>query len=760
MKRQIPFSKIPSIVLVLALFLVSSMSACVGPNSLNPNDTSANDGSMKTFSSLAELEAFLETADGNNNYGGTAMLGARMESATLAMDSDVSVKSAPMIADASVTNEGNNVGDDYSTTNVQVENVDEADILKTDGEYIYYVANNKVQIISAKNAEDAKILSEIQFSEGGYISQIFINGDKLIVLGREQAPVVKTTDDTDATASSKMVADIGVGRMMPYPYRQMQSVVKTYDVSNHAKPELQETISLEGNYFDSRMVGDTVYVVINKYLYDGFTPPIIYYGAGMKTIQATDISYIRMPDSSYELSIILAIDTTDNSFEEKTILKGSSQDMYVSENNIYLVSQKQVSYQTEQTRILDEVMMDYLPSEVKLTIVKIRSYDLRDSTKLSEIQFEIQKYISSLDYDEQQKLYEDMQDDIEQIQTEIAKEREKTVITRIAIDGLDMNYEATGEVAGRVLNQFSMDEFDGYFRIATTTGSSWDEKNPQVSHVYVLDMDLDVVGSVTDLAPKERIYSARFMGEKLYLVTYRNVDPLFVIDLSNPKEPEVLGKLKIPGFSNYLHPYDETHIIGIGKDTEEAKEEEGRSKVLGLQMALFDVSDVEHPKQVAKVTLGDRGTDSPVLWDHKAFLFDKEKELLVLPLRLAKIDTEKYSEDQMDWAYGDTVFQGVYVYSLNLEDGFVKRGEITHVDPEVYNKSGYYFYSNSEIDRSLYIGNALYTFSDTNVQAHDLDSFDELVDIELKQEADEHYPEPYVLDSVNADDSAEVAIEE
>ncbi len=210
----------------------------------------------------------------------------------------------------------------------------------------------------------------------------------------------------------------------------------------------------------------------------------------------------------------------------------------------------------------------------------------------------------------------------------------ETGIHKIRLDNGYIEGVADGSVPGWVLNQFSMDESDGYFRIATTTGHAWGVSTSK-NNVYVLDEDLKVVGELEDLAPGEQIYSARFMGNRLYLVTFKKVDPLFVIDLADPTAPRVLGKLKIPGYSNYLHPYDEKHVIGLGK---EAVDSEGGSFAWyqGVKLSLFDVSDVSNPREVAKLEIGDRGTDSPALYDHKAFLFSRERNLLVIPILEAK----------------------------------------------------------------------------------------------------------------------------
>jgi uncharacterized secreted protein with C-terminal beta-propeller domain len=202
------------------------------------------------------------------------------------------------------------------------------------------------------------------------------------------------------------------------------------------------------------------------------------------------------------------------------------------------------------------------------------------------------------------------------------------------------------------------------------------------------------------------------MGDKCYLVTFKKTDPLFAIDLSDPASPKVLGSLKIPGYSDYLHPYDENHLIGVGKETVEASEG-NFAWYQGIKLSLFDVSNVNEPKQLSKYVIGDRGTDSPVLSDPKAFLFDKSSGLLVIPVNLAEIDTTAATPAPN--AYGTMVWQGAYVFSLTLNDGFVLRGNVTQIENDIsLQNSDYWIY------RTLYIGNTLYTVSNAKVQLNSL----------------------------------------
>ena len=285
-----------------------------------------------------------------------------------------------------------------------------------------------------------------------------------------------------------------------------------------------------------------------------------------------------------------------------------------------------------------------------------------------------------------------------------------------------------------------MDEHDGFFRIATTVGNVWGQDVKSSSNVYILDGDLNRVSEIEEIAPGEQIYSARFMGGKAYLVTFKKIDPFFTLDLSDPYNPKILGKLKIPGYSDYLHPYDENHIIGIGKDTVEALDSLKESRNLdfawyqGLKIALFDVSDFENPKEVAKIIIGDRGTDSPALYDHKAFLFDREKELLVIPVNFFEISDEikEQYDDYTGSMYGEFTFQGAFVYQLNLENGFEYKGRITHLDDEDILKSGYYgYWGSSSISRSLYIDDVLYTISNNMIKMNNLETLGEINSIKL-----------------------------
>ncbi|NIO45096.1 MAG: hypothetical protein GTN36_06130 [Candidatus Aenigmarchaeota archaeon] len=532
---------------------------------------------------------------------------------------------------------------EYSTTNIQVEGVDEADIVKNDGKYIYVVSGKKIVIVDAFPPENAKILSKIELSD--YPIDIFINKDKLIVFG--------------STGGS---------------YYGSGTFIKVYDISDRGNPQIRRDVSLDGSYFNSRMIGDYVYIIVNQPIYyqaeEDIKIPEMKVGTQVRPLcDCDDIYYFDIPDRSYRMTIITSVNTQNDNedIKSKTFLTGDTQNIFVSLNNIYL---------TQTTH-------SYVPE---------------------------------------------------------MESGEKTVIHKIAIKGGDVEYKAEGGVPGNVLNQFSMDEFNGYFRIATTIGHVSRSGGGSTNNVYVLDDNLNTVGRLEDLAPGERIYSARFMGNKGYLVTFRKVDPLFVIDLSDPFNPKVLGKLKIPGYSDYLHPYDENHIIGVGKETI-AAESGDFSWYQGVKISLFDVSDVSMPKEVSKLEIGDRGTDSYVLTDHKAFLFSRSKNLLVIPIKLAEINEEEYPGGVP--AHGQFVWQGAYVIDISLENGLVVRGRVGHADDESLLKSGYYYSSPYAVERSLYMDDVLYTISKKMIKMNDLDDLGEINKVDLPYESGGYYPTPY-----------------
>ncbi|MCK5261391.1 MAG: beta-propeller domain-containing protein, partial [Thermoplasmatales archaeon] len=615
-----------------------------------------NSYQVKTFSSYDELLDFLKT--NYESYNGSNYQYLRGDSLMMAE------------SDGSESKSGDDGSTDYSTTNVQVEGVDEPDIVKTDGIYLYALSDQNLYILKAYPVNDANILSKISIKEDVYISEFFVNDDYLIVFGSSYNYPILYGGYIDS--------DEKTGDVIPEEesWEVSSSVIKIYDISEKENPELVKDIEIDGTYFDSRMIGDYIYVVSSEhsyYIYRHYegnyslNVPEITIDNDTKKIPYDQIYYADSPEIVDTMTHVIAINLNDMEINEKSFLIGISENMYMSENNIYLVYTK-YEYDTD-----------------PLIGLPYTSYE------------------------------------------------ETTVIHKIQVDNGDIGYVSNGEVPGHVLNQFSMDEHNNFFRLATTKGFSWDETNPSKNNIYILDENLKRISAIEGIAEGEQIYSSRFIGDKAYLVTFKNTDPFYTIDLSDPYDPKILGYLKIPGYSNYLHPYDENHIIGIGKDTVETNDT-NFAWYQGLKIALFDVSDFENPKEIDKMIIGDRGTDSPALYDHKAFLFDKGKELLVLPISLYEISDEIKSEyEEYPGEYGEFTFQGAYVIRLNL-DGFDYRGRITHVsDDEKQENENWWFWrqSSAYISRSLYIDDVLYTISNKMVKMNSLDDLSEIKSVIL-----------------------------
>ena len=746
-------------VLVFAALFAATLviAGCLQPYLDSGKNASANQSeasSLVKFSSWNEVSDFLKSASsGYPSYG--LMRTTGVFDMVTTMRSSNSIASAPSAEKSSVSGQGSA---DYSSTNVQVAGVDEADIIKNDGKYLYVASagssyygyyggsygqqNGTVRIIEAYPANLMRIVSTVQVN--GTVGEIFVNGNKLVVFGSKTVPVdVETVakDDSikpDVQAGSSASKIAGVSLYYPYQRYSYRAFVKVYDIADKANPVELKDFSLEGSYVTSRMIGSKVYALINQQAsYDHPIP--LYYENGVKReVSLSSISYVDCPDTWYQYGFFLTLDldSTSKEVSKSVVLLGGSQNVYVSSSNAYVTS---TEYAYSPTWDYYYPFIAPLASELQQNITAIDSQNIsawrKDKLKFSA-------YYSWL-YNQTQSVQDSLSTKLRTTAADAVSSQfmprfdtERTSIHRFSL-GPIVEYQASGSVPGHALNQFSLDESDGYFRIATTSGRVTMSGGNTSNDIYVLAQNLSVVGSLKGLAPGESIYSARFLGSRAYLVTFKKVDPLFVIDLSTPTEPKVLGKLKIPGYSDYLHPYDETHLIGIGKDA--IPSEEGDfSWYQGVKLSLFDVSDVANPREVASYKIGDRGTESAALSDHKAFLFSKEKNLLVIPITLAELNASKYAGVEQ-FQYGDYTFQGAYVFNLTVESGFALKGRVSHAGESDLVKYGYYFPSCTNVVRSAYIGETLYTISESNVLANDLSTMQSSASLTLDECKEQNY---------------------
>ena len=484
---------------------------------------------------------------------------------------------------------------DFGETNTQVQGVDEADILKNDGQYFYYIpqtyGNNTLYILQALPADGMKVLSSMSIPGYRQGTQLYVQGSRMALVYSEYPP------GGDPAAS-----------------------VQVYDISDRRAPKLVKSFSQKGSMLSSRMQGGRVYLISTQWanlnfrvLEDGAVVqedilPRIYNNGQEKRIAAADIAVLPGSDEpSYLMISSLDLQSNDTETENAAILGAGSQ-VYCNTEALYIASQQ---YQR-----FNDGLVRSMPMQV---------WGVGESTRI---------YRFSL------------------------------------LPGGKIAAGGQGEVPGGLLNQFSMDEYQGHFRVATT---GWNEKGEQINFVNILDKGLKVVGTLDNLAPGERIQSVRFIGPTGYVVTFRQTDPLFVIDLADPKSPKVLGELKLPGFSAYLHPWDATHLIGVGPDGDE-QGTNGHVKI-----SLFDISDPAKPKEISKAVVKNCWTD--IQQNHKAFVVCRERSLFGLPLQnndgaaqfytfqvsggkvtqKAVLKNPDRAYDPMEEYYGSSALRGTYI---------------------------------------------------------------------------------------------------
>lgn len=710
--------KLIILILLTALLLGVIGAGCApatgGPGTTPGLETSQN---IKKFSSVEEIREYLGKSAGESAYYGAYYSGIRGLSRTVIRAAMVEeAVSAGDIAAKSAAPSGG--AGEFSATNIQVTGVDEADFVKNDGKYIYVLSQDKLVIVDAYPAEDAEILSKTEI-EGSPVN-MFVNNDRLVVFSNVYGEKYTIPEYS----------------YIPMPSYSPVTHAYVYDISDRKEPELVNDFSIDGNYLQARMIGDYIYFITQDSVdyYSGFVNLPVVRAEGKKLF-APDVYYFDNPEQNYVFHTIAAFSINKGEINADTFMMGYSNALYVSQDNIYISYQKNppfTYYKEHDEERFYKVIVPLLPGNVRKEINDIREDDSLDSyERWQKISSVLEDMYSSMGPEEKEDLVKDITGAVEEYEAKLEIERRKTVIHKIAIDKGDIKYVAKGEVSGYLLNQFSMDEFEGKLRVATTTEIWTSRQGKQYNNVYVLDSGMKLAGKLEEIAPDERIYSTRFIGDRLYMVTFKRVDPLFVIGLSNPQNPEILGKLKIPGYSDYLHPYDEDHLIGIGKET--ADNEWGGISVKGVKLALFDVSDVENPELVDKYEIGKAGTDSEALRDHKAFLFDKKKNLLVMPVREVKGEFERYGTNN--------VWQGAYVFDVN-EKGFKVKGKVSH--NEWQEDFGYYWGSPYAVTRSLYMDDVLYTISAKKILMNELDDLEEISGVDLPYKIERPGPYPII----------------
>lgn len=499
----------------------------------------------------------------------------------------------------------------YTDTNLQEQNVDEADIIKTDGETIYVATSAGIDVFKAWPLSEFGKISSYTLEQGA--DELYLQDDTLIA-------VTNYYNSEEEKSFNR---------------------VTVLDASNPAVLALKDEREMQGSYASSRFVDGVLHLVSSSSLSSSYDYPDYDY-----ELYSAKCDGDESAAAEFEQMLEQTIETN-----RATILATTIEDYLPLHNDgtgFTAVDCTDIAKDgAEDTSLVGLWSWDILneQGDEEITFIKGRAHEIYASTQ----SMYFAANVSDLD---------------------------ATYIHKFLIGegGVHLHtYFGSGGVEGHISNSFSMSEEDGYFRIATTVGNvSWEEDLDDVwNNVYILDAGdtaLPVVGSVENFAAGEKIYAARFLGDKGYIVTFDKVDPLFVIDVSDPENPEIQGELEMPGYSTYLHPLDDDHIIGLGKAAEEA-EEGDFAWFQGLKLAVFDVSDATNPSLFDEEIIGSRGTGSQALSDHHAFTFDSESGLLALPISY-------YTGGTGGSDSGEFEYYGVHLLSLTADGGVSVVAEI------------------------------------------------------------------------------------
>ena len=556
-----------------------------------------------------------------------------------------------------------------SKTNNQVDGVDEADIVKTDGKYVYLASAGALRIIEAMNPHVVSV-----WKLDGDVRDLFVEGDRAVVYTSSGGHSKPCTYGYDCTFAGDGTS----------------TRINVLDVSNRNEPKLVRRIDFSGSLMASRRIGHTVHTVIadgdsiDKPLYntqpDDIDPchtdwKVVYskFSALKKENEAKIRNAVSFPTMSergtktqlctgvfrtgiadgHAFTTVVSFDLDDEkTAPTTTTLQSRPGAVFASANALYLSV-------THQKSGANGRWYSFYPSVDEVS--------------------EIHKF-------------------------------------KLGERPSDTQYVGSGIVPGHVLNQFAMDEWQGYLRVATTRGRVPDPKVE--SSLSILregkDHNLVRVGAVEKIAPGEDIRSVRFDGDRGYVVTFKKTDPLFVLDLYDAASPAILGELKIPGFSTYMHRLDDNHLLSIGFD---ANDHGSFAYFDGVILQLFDVTNPIDPKLLYKEKIGSRGSSSEAATNHLAFNYFAEKHLLAIPM------TE--CSGGGDGQFGDKLeFSGLYVYDVTLENGFKRLGGIDHGKQGV-SCSTWWSHASSTVQRSVFLDDLVYSIAGDRVKVQRLGHFGE-----------------------------------
>lgn len=577
----------------------------------------------------------------------------------------------------------------FSGTNLQEAGVDEADIVKSDGRYLYILSGSELKIVSAPSDAGLEEMSTLALTDLGFSNaQLYLNGDRLIAImqphvfyypaepgiiggGRGEpgvgAPPSGGVSSDPGVAVDAPDADVPPGDIaiapFPYEYRNRTEVI-LLDLADRRAPAIEARWHFDGSYADSRMIDGMLHLILSQY-------PEIPFPMEGQTLTVDDVSRF--------------IPKYDVTFADGSTGSGEM----VRFEDFYRPVQPD-GYGITTVISLDTNTVADAFSSLAIMADPGTIYSSRAALYLTDAAF-----------------------------GGFCEYRETLDIHKFTFTDRGLEYAASGSVEGRLVNQFALSEHDGALRVAVTTGQpwAWDGSTSQ-NHVFVLQQNgdqLTVSGAVRDLAAGEQIYAARFVGDRGFLVTFRQIDPLFTLDLSDPAAPQLVGELKVPGFSQYIHPLDDDHLLTFGR----AATEEG--VVQALQLSLFDVSDFANPRLITAKSLGGRGSYSEAEFNHKAFNYYPEQGLLAIPVQLYD-----YGDIFVDFDYGGPAFAGVQFYRIDPaagEAGIELRGQISTAAEGPGGFAQYYGWS-----RGLFIGNRAYAVTELEVKSSAITAPGEVLD--------------------------------
>jgi uncharacterized secreted protein with C-terminal beta-propeller domain len=587
----------------------------------------------------------------------------------------------------------------HSDTNNQVEGVDEADFIKNDGGHIYILADGQLKIIDSWPAAQSAVIGSATI-EGAPL-KLFVYGGRALVYSS-----LLRTGDADRPYYT---GECTYGYDCDFTGDGQPLKITVLDISDLTRPVVVRETTFSGSYINSRRVGGAVHTVVS---FPGVSFP------SLETMPEGYDGYC--PSGSLTERMVVAAAFEKLMEENREIIRRTAvTDWLPGVRDTVYVDGAPVTSEGLLEGCDDFYRSGIADGTAFLTIASLE-IEKQGPLALATIVGRPGAVYASAD-----ALYVASRHSSGNggwYYMDPAVDEEVTTVHKFLLrnDVPDTLYAASGVVKGSVLNQFSMDEFDGYLRIATTTGHVPDPNvHSTVSVLAQGGTDLVVVGLLDAIAPTEDIRSVRFDGRRGFVVTFKKTDPLFVLDLGDPTNPKIEGELKIPGFSTYMQMMDETHIMSIGYDADDMGD---FAWFQGIQLQIMDISKLDEPVLEHKTVIGTRGSTSEAATNHLAFNYFAPLDLLAIPMTIC--------EGGDGGMYGSTMtFSGLLVYSATTDGGFVELGRVSHIDPAVYADdpygspcSNWWTESASAVQRSIFMDEFVFSVATDQIKVDSLDN--------------------------------------